>query len=171
MKTFNDHFRFCHHRVWIIPGVTFVVLLGGFLAGCDDDSDSPVTPDPTVTPEPIQCDGVAVGGACWYYGEIGDSCDDVCALHGGYDDRTRTYAGSAGTDSQCMQVLEALQVLEDTDGQLTVYSEDQGLGCHVWEIALGTEGLRAQWNRSLTPTTPQAASADPWMRRACVCQQ
>lgn len=171
MRIRRENFRFCTYRSWLMLGVACVVLLGGFLVGCDDDSDSPVTPEPTATPEPILCDGVVVGGACWYYGGIGESCKDVCALHGGYDEFTRTYAGSAGTDSQCTQVLEALEALSDTDGQLTVYTEEQGLGCHVWEIALGTEGVRAQWYRSLTPTTPEAASADPWMRRACACQQ
>ena len=95
----------------------------------------------------------------------------MCAFHGGYHDATRTYAGSDGTDSNCNQVLDALGALPDTDGQLTVYTDGQGLGCHVWEIALGTEGLRAQWYRSLTPTTPDAASADPWIRRACACKQ
>jgi len=146
-------------------GVFCAVVLGGVLSECHEESDAPVAP------EVESCDGTSVGGACWYYGDIGDSCEVVCASHGGYDETTRTYAGSAGTDSQCIQVLEALGTLSDADEQLTTYTEDQGLGCHVWVIALGTEGTRAQWYRSLTPTTPEAASADPWIRRACACQQ
>ena len=162
----NSNLLSCVRRPWMVTlGVFCAVVLGGMLSGRQEESDTPIAPE--VEP----CDGASVGGACWYYGEIGDSCEVVCAPHGGYDEATRTYAGSAGTDSQCTQVLQALEALADTDGLLTVYTEDQGLGCHVWEIALGTEGLQAQWYRSLTPTTPQAASADPWMRRACACQQ
>ncbi len=172
MRNFRDNLRLCNRHSWVvIIGFVSVILLGTLFIGCHKDSDSPVTPDPTATPEPILCDGMAIGGFCWYYGAIGESCEAVCAPHGSYNEATKSYAGSEGTDSQCMQVLETLGALSDADGQLTVSTEAQGFGCHVWEIALGTEGLRAQWYRSLTPTTAEAASADPWIRRACACQQ
>jgi hypothetical protein len=162
----NSNLLFSVCKPWMVTlGVFCVVVLGGLLPGCHEESDTPIVPE--VDP----CAGTSVGGACWYYGDIGESCEVVCALYGGYDEATRTYAGSDGTDSNCSQVLDALGALPDTDGQLTTYTEGQGLGCHVWVIALGTEGVRAQWYRSLASTTPEAASADPWVRRACACQQ
>src|SRR3989338_4032982 len=41
------------------------------------------------------CGGVSVGGACWYYGLVNQSCDTVCAGHGGYSDATHTYVTTA----------------------------------------------------------------------------
>src|SRR5262245_2479322 len=52
--------------------------------------------------------GVSVGGACWFLGSYGASCDETCGGHGNYDDATESYAGSSGTDLQCQMVLNAL---------------------------------------------------------------
>ncbi len=56
------------------------------------------------------CAGEVVGGACWYLGADGDSCDDACANHGGYNSATLTYAGSEGTNANCIAVMGALGV-------------------------------------------------------------
>ena len=40
--------------------------------------------------------GVNIDGGCWYYGNRGQSCDDVCSDKGGYNERTETYANNKG---------------------------------------------------------------------------
>ncbi len=58
----------------------------------------------------ISCPGgQIVGGFCWYQGAVNANCDATCAAHGKvYDDATRTYAGSDGTDANCESVGTAL---------------------------------------------------------------
>jgi len=58
----------------------------------------------------ISCPGgQIVGGFCWYDGAISANCVTTCAAHGKvYDDATRTYAGSDGTDANCASVGSAL---------------------------------------------------------------
>jgi hypothetical protein len=55
------------------------------------------------------CGGQRLGGHCFYLGAWGESCDQACLTHGGCDlAGTRDYAGSAGTDGQCVAALGAL---------------------------------------------------------------
>ena len=55
------------------------------------------------------CGGQRVGGHCFYLGDWGQSCDTACQGHGGCDlAGTRDYAGSAGSDGQCVAALGAL---------------------------------------------------------------
>lgn len=65
------------------------------------------------------CTGmVKVGGYNWYYGEAGQSCGTVCAAHGGYNEATRTYAGSDGTFQNCLNVAAVFgERNAGTDGQ------------------------------------------------------
>ena len=59
-------------------------------------------------PSPPPCDAVT-GGFCWFMGDSGASCDAACAIKGrAYDSATETYAGSGGTDANCVAVLDAL---------------------------------------------------------------
>ena len=58
---------------------------------------------------PPVCSGVSVGGYCWYLGAAGQSCTQVCSSRGGVNIAgTRNYAGSGGTNAQCLSVLNAL---------------------------------------------------------------
>jgi hypothetical protein len=53
--------------------------------------------------------GVAVGGFCWFVGGTGADCNSTCAAQGRvYDEATRTYAGSDGTNANCEAVLMLL---------------------------------------------------------------
>ncbi|MEQ1565773.1 MAG: hypothetical protein ABMA64_09065 [Myxococcota bacterium] len=90
----------------------------------DSDADSGV-PAPTDTAV-AAC--TEVGGVCWYLGDAGASCTDTCAAHGGYDEATRTYAGSDGTLDQCYEVLDALAAGSFSFGDTT---NGPGLGCYV----------------------------------------
>lgn len=61
---------------------------------------------------PPPCSGVEVGGACWFLGKGSIDCDTTCVgVELAYDEATRTYAGSDGTDGQCEAVLDALVVV------------------------------------------------------------
>lgn len=98
---------------------------------------------------------VSHAGACWYLGPPGGSCDEACASHGGYNDLTRTWVGSEGTDSQCLDVMNALGQAQF----VVVQDSGWGIGC----IAMSNGDVRRYTN----PTTPGASASD-W-RRACAC--
>lgn len=109
------------------------------------------------TPASARCRaGVEVGGACWFLSESGQSCSDVCAAVGfPYNEATRTYAGSDGTNAHCEEVLDALGQPGDP-----VFSEmcDSGLGCVK-------ESDSSQRFRCTIPTDPDAENG----QRACAC--
>ncbi len=110
------------------------------------------------------CEGVTHRGACWYLGELGQSCDEVCEEHGGYSERT---ASSVGTEAQggsvetCATVLDVLGWPGEVESGSR--SDGQGLGCHVF----GTD-LALWWLRS--PDLDAAALHEKAMR-ACICEQ
>ncbi len=55
------------------------------------------------------CAGVNYDGACWYLGDFGQSCNEVCASHClTYDSATASIAGSEGTDGACEELLDLL---------------------------------------------------------------
>lgn len=73
-----------------------------------------------------------VGGFCWTAGLPGESCDQACALVGSsYDDATRTFAGSGGTNLACRQVLDALGLGAPLGavGDIACGPVGGGLGC------------------------------------------
>ena len=83
---------------------------------------------------PGPCAGRAVGGACWYLSAEERNCDDACSSHGGYNEATRTYAGSSGTNANCDEALDALGVA----------------GSPASTLAEQVEWLRAQMVRHLS---------------------
>jgi hypothetical protein len=121
-----------------------------------------VTPTPTVTATPIVCgdgSGRGVGSACWYLGSNNQSCDTVCAAHGAvYDSATSTYAGSAGSNANCVAVLAAVNAnvspVFDSGGC------SNGFGC----LSQAPYGVRCT-----NPATNSSALAGD-VARACACQ-
>jgi hypothetical protein len=107
------------------------------------------------------CQGVQVGGFCWYFGVDSASCQTVCASHGGYDEATRTYAGSAGSAANCRQVFQALGIpLGD------FYETSQGgIGCFAIQNTSGR--YNQYWDKQ--PTTASATYGVPGRRRVCAC--
>jgi len=97
---------------------------------------APPTESPTreITKEPTStCNGTEVGGFCWYFGDVNLSCNVVCALHGGYNDATRTYAGSDGSPNNCKTILTALNIIQDD-----FYETAQGgIGCFTIQNTSG----------------------------------
>lgn len=103
----------------------------------------------------VSCPGTAVGGACWYLGGPNQNCDTVCASHGMvYAEATKTYAGSAGTNVHCEEVLQAL----GAGSSSATTANGSGLGC--W--ASGSFRVR-----DLNPTL---SSVSANLNRACACQ-
>jgi hypothetical protein len=79
------------------------------------------------------CAGARVLALCWYLGALGNSCQQTCASHGGYDTRTAAAVGTpaqGGSLANCSQVLNAL----GHTGQVASGMRPDGmpLGCHVW---------------------------------------
>ncbi len=107
--------------------------------------------------------GIEVGGACWFLGELGQSCTAVCDAAGfPYDEATRTYAGSDGTNANCVAVLDALSVIGSAVQDL-VCDEDASIGCTV-----EPDDMVASRIRCTRPTLPDAFVNG--VQRACACQ-
>lgn len=106
---------------------------------------------------PPACAGTLVGGYCWYAGGNYESCTTVCSTHAGVNiGGTRNYAGSAGTDANCLSVLVALGIGVDF---IIPAVTGPGLGCHV-EVST----FRV---RSSPTTTGSARNLGAF--RACAC--
>lgn len=108
------------------------------------------------------CGGDVVGGYCWYQGLAGESCDTVCSAHGGYNEATRTFAGSAGTNANCESVLDAIGIGSTTVSDVAGPSAD-GYGCGY------STNVYARV-RVLNPATNSSA-ADAMEIRACACNE
>jgi hypothetical protein len=121
----------------------------------DADSDTDTDTD---TDTEVDCDsgGALVGGSCWYLAESNESCAETCSTHGGYDEATKTYAGSAGTVANCKAVLNALGGYNYWRGDVCGLG---GIGCHKY--------TGNGW-RDLAPTTADATPNDG-SKRACAC--
>lgn len=108
------------------------------------------------------CDGVMVGGYCWYAGATGQSCNTVCSAHGGCNlAGTKNYIGSGGTVAQCKVVGNAL-----------------GFSGNVWNITNGHGAYYAYGctyvpaNKEITRLAVEATTcgaAQSAYRRICAC--
>ena len=102
-----------------------------------------------------------VGGACWFLGAIGQSCNAVCGALGlDYDEATNTYAGSSGTLANCEQVMDALG---ETAPPLIDFGDVicvSGAGC----VKTNTERARC------TAPATTGAESEGTFSRACACQ-
>jgi hypothetical protein len=104
-------------------------------------------------------DGAVVGGYCWLLAGAGDSCDTTCGNFGlVYDSATMTYAGSAGTDANCVAVLNALRQPYTTLGSAPPF----GLGCV--SFAYGGTAFRD------STTATNSYSSDGTSQRVCACR-
>jgi hypothetical protein len=77
--------------------------------------------------------GRELGGFCWFLGAVNQSCETVCAAHGGFVP-SLAYVGSraqGGSLSRCDAVLTLLTAEGATQAG---YREDgRGVGCHIFE--------------------------------------
>lgn len=142
-------------RLWFVAGC---LLSGGTALAASDQIF-------TGTHEP--CDGVLAGGSCWWFGENNQSCNDVCATHGGDAPGSRLYAGSSGDSVQCGNLLTSFNAISPfpvTEAASVVSTT--GLGC-------GSDYTNNATSYRVTSTTVASASsnANPnfYFRRVCAC--
>jgi len=157
------------------------VVLAGLVA-CGSNSPPPPTPTPqpsqtpTSTPQPSStptmtppppCTAI-VGGFCWFLGNAGQSCDDVCIGVGRTcDPATASFAGSGGTAGNCQSVLRSLLGQPLLEVILASGCPD-GLGC-VW-ILSSALGFPAGFFCGVPSTTCNASESDHGTQRVCACQ-
>jgi len=125
----------------------------------DGASDAPFDGSSDASDGP-SCSGAVVGGYCWYASAANQSCDTTCAPYGGCNlSGTRDYAGSGGSDANCVAVIAALGFGSYPHQNWS----NNDLGCHfAW-------ASWTYWSTAL-PTTCQAA--DPGAanaQRMCAC--
>jgi hypothetical protein len=98
------------------------------------------------------------GPACWFLGDPSANCTNTCAAQGlVYDPQTRSYAGSAGTFFNCLEVMTALAGDAAPGGSISCAA---GIGYHRTPFHLV--------QRCSSPAT----TADAFIgaeQRACAC--
>lgn len=129
------------------------------------------------------CDGIWVGGYCWYHGTKGQSCTTVCSSHGGYNEGTSLYAGTGAQPYQlqmqrCGEVASAFGFKNAEacpTGQPPGYAcavgslnPASGFGCtidtsHYWEPQ------QIVWAFNDPATTATASGS--YQSRFCACNQ
>ncbi|UXI70284.1 Ig domain-containing protein [Tahibacter amnicola] len=113
------------------------------------------------------CDGYWKGGSCWWFGENDQSCDTVCADHGGDQLGSRLLTGSAGDSVICGELLTALNVINPLPVTEQVsLGGISGLGC-------GSDYTNNATSYRFTSTTTSSASSASngslYFRRLCAC--
>ena len=106
------------------------------------------------------CAGVASAGICWYLGDAGTSCVQVCASHGGLSPDAAAYVGSktqGGSVEKCGQVLKLLGA-SDSPTSATLPG-GLGFGCCVY--------IGAAWWLSSPDFSPTASMGG--LQEVCGC--
>ena len=148
-----------------------IILL--LTAACSDDEALPIdaatdaavadaSPDAAAS-----CAGTALGEACWYKGDLGQSCTAVCAARGGVDPVTISFAGATAAgdrsnQAHCQAVAAALSTLAFT-AQVDNVNETNDYGCVEEPDKNRTELI------SLNATVN--GSSHVMLRRFCACTQ
>lgn len=132
------------------------------------------------------CPGTTVAGieGCWFLGELNQSCDDVCTSQGlSYSEKTKTVAGSEGSNENCFDVLDTLaapaEIRCDGDTALSEGIQEVGgggRGCMYVDKSTDSACItnpsfidRYDWMRDVySPTTSDAHQTIS--ARACACQ-
>lgn len=100
---------------------------------------------------------VLAGGYKWRAAGLGASCNDLCAPYGGCNlTGTRYYAGDAGNNTNCQNVLTALGL---GTGAVDGEGPEVGIGCFSF--------MGERWRDAEANTTCSASY--PGARRACAC--
>lgn len=108
------------------------------------------------------CAGSSVLGGCWYLGERGLSCEQVCADHGGFDPSSVELVGTRLQGGSLTNCAEALGALGVTGPVLAAARFDgEGVGCHRW-------GAFNYWLASSLSPFNESIAAYP-AEIACAC--
>ena len=133
-----------------------------------DAGSEPPPPPPVEPPPPLErpCDGALLDDICWYLGDLDQSCDNVCAPHGGFDPAATEWVGTpdqGGSIESCAALLTALD--EPTASLMDGFRQDDlGFGCHLFVDADDNAG--AWW---LTAPAFSPDVSDPSARLVCGC--
>ena len=107
--------------------------------------------------------GTRVGGACWLFGAVNESCTTVCAGQGAtVDAATTTYAGSGGTDQHCLDVLDAVGA---GPGNFPFFSGNCSIASECILAVAGPDSQRARCQ----DVPPNPGTSSPFHRRVCAC--
>ena len=131
-------------------------------AGLDAQADTAI--DTAQSDSAPPCSGAVVGGYCWYASAADQSCTAACATHGGCNlTGTRDFAGSGGTDANCVSVLDAL-------GYGAYRHQNwcnNDLGCQfAWPGDPWT-----YWSQALATTCEAVHPGDAHAVRMCACNE
>ncbi len=155
------------------PATTNLRSLSLQLTDGDGGTSALVTQDINVEP-PVICDGTVFANFCWFIGNNDESCDTVCADHGGNNALgTTDFAGSGGTSANCTNVLDALGQTQPG----CVGAEErtgEAIGCGVDQQTSNscpTGGSTRNYVRYISPITTAGAASGVGLavRRACAC--
>jgi hypothetical protein len=151
----------------VLSGTPTAISSSNYLVSATNIDGSTNTAINITVQAPIVCDGVVVGGACWYFGANNLSCDEVCAGNGGYNAATASFAGSSGSNANCAQVLTALSAFNPTPvTDIASLGGISGMGC-------GSDYTNEATSYRLTSATTSSASSASngslYFRRACAC--
>ena len=125
--------------------------------------DAAASPSCPVTPG---CTGEFVGGACWFIGEAGESCDDTCmSLGKTCDPATETFAGRGGPNG-CAAVVTAL-LIDAVPSEL--YRDTSGTGCIVFPLHEDWDTHRPPPSHLTTGAATTCGAAAPGVHRICAC--
>jgi len=86
------------------------------------------------------CGGTLLGGICWYLGPLDQSCNQVCATHGGFNSAATAVVGTpaqGGNIEDCTALLTALLGNDDDVVVGGTQVAGNGVGCHLFEAQAG----------------------------------
>jgi hypothetical protein len=127
----------------------------------DHDSDTDTHDTSTDVPE-CEDHGVHYADHCWYLGERGESCIDVCEARGGYNEATATIVGSpdqGGSWEACRDIVRLMGFEDEVGAGYRDEGEENGFGCHFWEDVI--------WWLYRPDLTPEAGFNEA--QRICSC--
>lgn len=114
--------------------------------------------------EASDCAGARVLGLCWYLGAGGENCNEACASHDGFDERSLSLvglSGQGGSFQACTEVMAGLGQQPPIYGYRT---DPYSIGCHVFP-----DGSSWWLNDASHPFGPEDRYAS--VRIACACMR
>lgn len=137
-------------------------------AGAEPPSPPTEPLPPTEPPPPTvpACSGAPLGGVCWYLGELDQTCNAACAIHGGVDPASITFIGTPDQGGSLEACAAILQALGEPPGPVTdgFRDDDLGFGCHLF---VDPAGATSAWWLTAPAFAPTVAS--PSARLVCGC--
>lgn len=169
--------RFLFHAALCLPGVFPACTNGIMNVGEQPLPTDPATDTDTTSDQPhgtealdaasasdVACGdgGVQYADHCWFLGSGGESCIEVCADRGGFDDATINIVGTpdqGGSWEACRDIIRLMGFDGEVGAGYRVEEEGGGVGCHLWDGEL--------WWLYRPDLTPEARFSSA--SRICAC--